>query len=122
MHTDTLQLVDEWEPEKVVCVSDRRSGMRGVLVIDSSARGVGKGEARMSPNLGVMEVARPARTMTCAMISTKMRQNPLAVVAEARTRNLTTHAAAHEFAQERVRAAMALRGQIPGRGEVHEHA
>jgi glutamate dehydrogenase (NAD(P)+) len=43
MHTDTLQLIDEWGPEKVVYVSDRRSGMRGVLVIDNSARGVGKG-------------------------------------------------------------------------------
>ena len=54
MHTDTLQLIDEWGPEKVVCVSDRRSGMRGVLVIDNSVRGVGKGGTRMSPNLGVM--------------------------------------------------------------------
>ena len=48
-----------------------------------------------------------------AMVSTKMRQNTLAVVGEARARNLTTHAAAHEVAQERVRAAMMLRGQIP---------
>ena len=64
MHTDTLQLIDEWGPEKVVCVSDRRSGMRGVLVVDNSARGVGKGGTRMSPNLSVMEVARLARTMT----------------------------------------------------------
>lgn len=64
MHTDTLQLIDEWGPEKVVCVSDRKSGMRGVLVVDNSARGVGKGGTRMSPNLSVMEVARLARTMT----------------------------------------------------------
>lgn len=40
MHTDTLQL------------------------IDNSARGVGKGGTRMSPNLSVTEVARLARTMT----------------------------------------------------------
>jgi len=64
MPTDTLQLIDEWGPEKVVCVSDRRSGMRGVLVIDNSARGIGKGGTRMSPNLSVTEVARLARTMT----------------------------------------------------------
>jgi glutamate dehydrogenase (NAD(P)+) len=64
VHTDTLQLIDEWGPEKVVCVSDRKSGMRGVLVVDNSARGVGKGGTRMSPNLSVMEVARLARTMT----------------------------------------------------------
>jgi glutamate dehydrogenase (NAD(P)+) len=35
-----------------------------VLLIDNSARGVGKGGTRMSPNLSVMEVARLARTMT----------------------------------------------------------
>jgi glutamate dehydrogenase (NAD(P)+) len=64
MHRDTLQLIDEWGPEKVVCVSDRKSGMRGVLVIDNTARGVGKGGTRMSANLSVLEVARLARTMT----------------------------------------------------------
>jgi glutamate dehydrogenase (NAD(P)+) len=64
MHTDMLQLIDEWGPEKVVCVSDRKSGMRGVLVIDNSARGIGKGGTRMSPTVSVHEVARLARTMT----------------------------------------------------------
>jgi glutamate dehydrogenase (NAD(P)+) len=51
-----------------------------------------------------------------AMISTKMRQNTHTVVTEARTRNLTTHAAAQRLSQERVRAAMMLRGQIPAEG------
>jgi glutamate dehydrogenase (NAD(P)+) len=64
MATDVLELMDEWGPEKVVCVSDRRSGMRGVLVIDNTARGTGKGGTRMSPTLTVSEVARLARTMT----------------------------------------------------------
>jgi glutamate dehydrogenase (NAD(P)+) len=56
--------IDEWGPEKVVIVSDRRVGMRGVLVIDNTARGTGKGGTRMSPTLTVTEVARLARTMT----------------------------------------------------------
>ncbi|WP_219996171.1 Glu/Leu/Phe/Val family dehydrogenase [Nocardioides humi] len=51
-------------PEKVVCVSDRRTGMRGVLVLDNTARGMGKGGTRMSPTLTVAEVSRLARTMT----------------------------------------------------------
>jgi glutamate dehydrogenase (NAD(P)+) len=59
-----LSLMDEWGPEKVVCVSDRRSGTRGVLVLDNTARGMGKGGTRMSPTLTVREVARLARTMT----------------------------------------------------------
>ena len=62
--TDPFELVDQWGPEKVVLVSDRRSGMRGVLVIDNTARGLGKGGTRMSPTLTVGEVARLARTMT----------------------------------------------------------
>ncbi|MBO9524170.1 MAG: Glu/Leu/Phe/Val dehydrogenase [Nocardioidaceae bacterium] len=64
MHPDILSAVDDWGPEKVVCVSDRRSGMRGVLVIDNTARGMGKGGTRMSATLSVAEVMRLARTMT----------------------------------------------------------
>ncbi|MFC9250439.1 Glu/Leu/Phe/Val family dehydrogenase [Amycolatopsis thailandensis] len=62
--TDTLELVDEWGPEKIVVVSHRRTGMKGVLVIDNTARGVGKGGTRMAPTVTVTEVARLARNMT----------------------------------------------------------
>jgi glutamate dehydrogenase (NAD(P)+) len=62
--SDVFSLMDGWGPEKVVCVADRRTGMRGVLVLDNTARGMGKGGTRMSPTLTVTEVARLARTMT----------------------------------------------------------
>jgi glutamate dehydrogenase (NAD(P)+) len=62
--SDVLTLMDEWGPERVVCVSDTRTGMRGVLVIDNTARGMGKGGMRMSPSVTVAEVARLARVMT----------------------------------------------------------
>lgn len=61
---DTFGHVDEWGPEKIVSVSDHRTGMRGVLVIDNTARGVGKGGTRMAPTVTVGEVARLARVMT----------------------------------------------------------
>lgn len=64
MAIDTFELMDDWGPEKIVCVSDRKTGMRGVLVIDNSARGMGKGGTRLSPTLTVEEIARLARTMT----------------------------------------------------------
>lgn len=64
MSADPLVSIDHWGPEKVVIVSDRKSGMRGVLVIDNTARGTGKGGTRMSPTLTVGEVSRLARTMT----------------------------------------------------------
>lgn len=59
-----FDLIDDWGPEKVVLVSDAKTGMQGVLVIDNSARGMGKGGTRMQPNVSVQEVARLARTMT----------------------------------------------------------
>ncbi|MGW9170183.1 Glu/Leu/Phe/Val family dehydrogenase [Streptomyces decoyicus] len=62
--TDALSLVDEWGPEKIVVVSHRRTGMKGVLVIDNTARGIGKGGTRMSPGVTVGEVSRLARVMT----------------------------------------------------------
>lgn len=62
--SDPFRLMDDWGPEKVVCVSHRKTGMRGVLVIDNTARGLGKGGTRMAPNVTVAEVARLARNMT----------------------------------------------------------
>jgi glutamate dehydrogenase (NAD(P)+) len=59
-----FDLIDEWGPEKVVCVSDARTGMRGALVIDNTARGMGKGGTRMTPSVTVQEVTRLARNMT----------------------------------------------------------
>jgi glutamate dehydrogenase (NAD(P)+) len=59
-----FDMIDEWGPEKIVCVSDPSTGMRGVLVIDNTARGMGKGGTRMSPTVSVTEVARLARNMT----------------------------------------------------------
>lgn len=67
-----LSLMDDWGPEKVVCVSDSRTGMRGVLVLDNTARGMGKGGTRMSPTLEVTEVARLARTMTWKWAATDL--------------------------------------------------
>ncbi|RNG26419.1 Glu/Leu/Phe/Val family dehydrogenase [Streptomyces botrytidirepellens] len=61
---DALSLVDDWGPEKIVVVSHRRTGMKGVLVIDNTARGTAKGGTRMSPTVTVGEVARLARVMT----------------------------------------------------------
>lgn len=61
---DVLELADDWGPEKIVAVTDTRTGMRGVLIIDNTARGAGKGGTRMAPSVSVPEVARLARVMT----------------------------------------------------------
>ncbi len=64
MADEIFSLMDEWGPEKIILVSDTRTGMKGVLVIDNTARGMGKGGTRMSPTVTVEEVCRLARTMT----------------------------------------------------------
>ncbi len=41
--------VDEWGPEKILHVYDPEVGMKGVLVIDNTALGPGKGESECYP-------------------------------------------------------------------------
>lgn len=55
---------DELGPEKIIEVYDPKTGMRGVLVIDNTARGPGKGGIRMTPTVDTTEVFRLARAMT----------------------------------------------------------
>ncbi len=55
---------DEFGPEMVVKVYDPKTGLKGVLVIDSTALGPGKGGIRMTPSVNAEEVFRLARTMT----------------------------------------------------------
>lgn len=62
-------IYDEFGPETVLDVYDSKTKMRGFVVIDSTARGPGKGGIRMTPTVTAAEVFRLARTMTwkCAM-------------------------------------------------------
>lgn len=62
--SNIFDLMDQWGPEKIVAVSDAKTGMKGVLVIDNTARGIGKGGTRMQPTVSVDEIARLARVMT----------------------------------------------------------
>ena len=55
---------EEIGPEKILIVSDKKTGMKGFVVIDNTALGVGKGGIRMSPSVSVEEIARLARIMT----------------------------------------------------------
>ena len=55
---------DEFGPEKIIQTYDPKTGMKGILVIDNTALGPGKGGIRMTPTVSVEEVFRLARTMT----------------------------------------------------------
>ncbi len=86
---------------------------RGVVVVPDFIANAGGGivaaahsmDARRSPF-----TVDPADVF--AMISTKMRANAETVVTESRRRGVTPHVAAQQLAEDRVRAAMRLRGQI----------
>ncbi|MBI4448188.1 Glu/Leu/Phe/Val dehydrogenase [Candidatus Woesearchaeota archaeon] len=60
---------DEFGPEKIFEVYDPKTKMRGVVVIDNTKRGPGKGGIRMTPTVTPEEVAKLARVMTwkCAL-------------------------------------------------------
>jgi glutamate dehydrogenase (NAD(P)+) len=67
--TNVANFIDEWGPEKVLHVYDRQIGMEGILVIDNTARGPGKGGFRIGANITPIEIFNLARTMTwkCAL-------------------------------------------------------
>jgi len=66
---DTSTLPDRWGPEVVVHTYDPKTSVRGVLVIDNTARGPGKGGMRIAPDVTARQVFGLARTMTwkCAL-------------------------------------------------------
>jgi glutamate dehydrogenase (NAD(P)+) len=58
------KFADEIGPEKLIEVYDPKTKLHGMLCIDSTALGVGKGGIRMTPSVTVEEIFRLARTMT----------------------------------------------------------
>jgi glutamate dehydrogenase/leucine dehydrogenase len=60
----TTVFADEWGPEKILYVYDASIEMKGILVIDNTALGPGKGGIRMLPSVTTNDIYRLARTMT----------------------------------------------------------
>jgi len=56
--------IDELGPEKIVITYDQKTKTRGILVIDNTALGPGKGGIRFVPDVTITEVCRLARVMT----------------------------------------------------------
>ena len=62
--SEVFEWMDEFGPEKIIVVHDTKTGMKGMLVIDNTARGPGKGGCRMDANMTLLDCFRLARTMT----------------------------------------------------------
>lgn len=63
---------DEWGPEKVLQVYDPDTGMKGVLVIDNTSTGPGKGGIRFAEGTTPLDVFKLARTMTWKCASCRL--------------------------------------------------
>lgn len=61
---DPFGLADDVGPAKVVHLTERRTGLAAVLVIDNVAAGPAIGGTRMAPDVTATECARLARAMT----------------------------------------------------------
>jgi glutamate dehydrogenase (NAD(P)+) len=66
---DVSTFADKWGPEKILHTYDPKTGVQGVLVIDNTARGPGKGGMRIAADVTARMVFGLARTMTwkCAL-------------------------------------------------------
>lgn len=58
------KLSDEFGPERIVEIYDEKTGLKGILVIDSTKLGPGKGGIRMTPFVDIPEIFRLSRAMT----------------------------------------------------------
>ena len=56
---------DEFGPEKTLTVYDSKTRMTGIVVIDNTSLGPGKGGLRMTSTVDMKEVGNMARAMTC---------------------------------------------------------
>lgn len=82
---------DEFGPEKILTVYDAKTGMRGIVVIDSTVLGPGKGGIRMTPTVDTEEVAKLARSMTwkCALAELPFGGAKAGIIADSKIFGLT---------------------------------
>ncbi len=61
---EVFQYSDEIGPEKILYVYDPKTKLKGILVVDNTARGPAIGGTRMAPDVTTEEIFRLARAMT----------------------------------------------------------
>jgi len=62
--TAPFRFADDLGPEKIVEITEPKTGLRAVLVVDNTAAGPAIGGCRMAPDVSVEECFRLARAMT----------------------------------------------------------
>jgi len=84
-----FQYSDEIGPEKVLYVHDPKTKLKGILVVDNTARGPGIGGIRMAPDVSTEEVFRLARAMTFKSAAADLRHGggKSGIIADPKTKN-----------------------------------
>lgn len=78
---------NQYGPEKILSVYDVKTGMKGVLVVDNTVLGPGKGGIRMTSTVDQEEVAKLAKTMTwkCALAEVPFGGAKAGIMADSKT-------------------------------------
>lgn len=107
---NVFQLSDEVGPEKVLYLYDPKTKLKGILVIDNTARGPAVGGVRMAPDISTREVWRLARAMTYKNAAADIRfgGGKAGIVADPNVENK------HELIRSFARAIELVTDYIPG--------
>lgn len=83
------KFADEFGPEQIIEVYNPKIGLKGILVVDNTALGPGKGGIRITPTVNVEEVVRLARVMTwkCALAELPFGGAKSGIIADVKTFN-----------------------------------
>jgi glutamate dehydrogenase (NAD(P)+) len=78
---------DEFGPEKILEVHNKKTGLHGFVVIDNTSLGPAKGGIRMTPSVSINEVMRLARAMTwkCALAGLPLGGGKSGIIADAKS-------------------------------------
>ncbi len=105
-----FQFSDEIGPEKLLYVHDPKTKMRGILVVDNTARGPSIGGIRMTPEVSTEEIFRLARTMTFKSAAADIRHGggKGGIIADAKSKNK------YELVRAYAKAIRPIAEYIPG--------
>lgn len=101
---------DEIGPEKVLYIYDPKTKLKGILVVDNTARGPAIGGIRMAPDLTTEEIFRLARAMTFKNAAADLRHGggKGGIIADPATKNK------RELIRSYAKAIAPITGYIPG--------
>jgi glutamate dehydrogenase (NAD(P)+) len=105
-----FQYSDDIGPEKILYVYDPKTKLKGILVVDNTARGPAIGGVRMAPDVSTEEVFRLARAMTFKNAAADIPHGggKAGIIADPQTKNK------HELVRSFARGIKPVTDYVPG--------